>query len=245
MKKRIWTLCILVTCLTANAQQWFEVGVKGGYGVSFLANKNFFNDNSFAPQISFGYMYGGKLGFNINENHAITVDVTTSLLSQKYNYNHINPDSTKSIYNRTIAYNALNVLLMYRKAGDGGYFEIGPQYSMVNNAKQSDGMTNTKNIDVSANLAKSYYSAVVGFGGYLMGTDNFRVVLGFRASYAFTDLLSEQGKQNGFPATHTYPAYKAINPISGMMLMELNFDVGYFARSRCKKRKLNFILFSK
>jgi hypothetical protein len=245
MKKQFVAIFILICSLNTYSQQWFEAGVKGGYGVSFLANSNLFNDHSFSPQISFGYMYGGKIGFNFNENHAITVDVTTGSIEQKYNYGHLNPDSSKTIYNRSIGFDALNILLMYRKAGDGGYFEIGPQLSTITKTRGSDGFTQTKNVDISANLAKSYYSAVVGFGGYILGSDDFRLILGFRASYAFTDVLSSAGRQSSFPSTTHYTNYKAINPVTGMMLMELNFDVGYFARSRCKKRKLSFLLFSK
>ena len=224
---------------------WIEAGLKGGYGVNFLINKNYYSDHNFSPKLSFGYMFGGKIGINFNETHSVTIDVTSSVFEQKFNYSTLNADSvTRTIYSGSIGYNSLDFLLMYRKASDGGYIEIGPQYSMVAKVRLKDEANSAANTtDVASNMVKSYYSAVFGFGGYLVGTENFRVTIGFRAAYGLTDIISSVGKQNNFPVPNEYPAYKPTHPLTGMMVMEMNYDIGYFARSKCKKRKVRFLLF--
>jgi hypothetical protein len=243
MKKITAVLSLFLLSQAIHAQGWFEVGAKGGYGVNFLVNKNFYSDHYFSPKLSFGYMYGGKIGINFNDSHAITIDVTSSVFEQKYNYSLLNADSTRTIYARSMGFSTLDFILLYRKASDGGYIEIGPQYSMLSKAKWSDGANKLQNTDVSGNLVKSYYAAVFGFGGYLAGTENFRVTIGFRATYALNDIISSTGKLNNFPSLTKYDTYKPSNPLTGQLILELNYDVGYFARSKCKKRKLRFLLF--
>lgn len=246
MKKIAIVLSFFIYSSIVFAQGgWIECGLKGGYGVNFLINKNYYSDHNFSPKLSFGYMYGGKIGINFNETHSVTVDVTSSVFEQKYNYSTLNADSlTRSIYTGGVGFNTLDFLLMYRKASDGGYIEIGPQYSMVSKVKLNDGGSSATPVaDPSSNMIKSYYAAVFGFGGYLVGTENFRVTIGFRAAYGLTDLITSAGKQNNFPVRNTYPAYKPTNPLTGMMVLEMNYDIGYFSRSKCKKRKVRFLLF--
>lgn len=245
MKKITLILSIFICTQVVYAQGWIEAGIKGGGGVNFLINKNFYSDHNFSPKLSFGYMYGGKIGINFNESHSITIDVTSSVFEQKYNYSILNADSlTRTIYSGSLGFNTIDFLLMYRKASDGGYIEIGPQYSMVSKIimKSEDPAAQTSASDISANMEKAYYAAAFGFGGYLVGTENFRITIGFRATYGLSDLISSKGKENGFPISK-YENNKSTNPLTGMMVLEMNYDVGYFARSKCKKRKLRFLLF--
>ena len=132
---------------------------------------------------------------------------------------------------------------MYRHTKNASYFEIGPQISTIKKAVGSDNATNTTNADISGNLVKTYYSAVIGAGGILAGTENFRVILGFRVMYALSDIVSPQGQSNNFPTGNTYSSYQKSNPLSAMMVMELNYDLGFFASSNCKKKKTSFLFF--
>ncbi len=180
MKKFTIAAGIFLCSLSVFSQVWVDAGLKGGYGLDLIANKNFFDDHHFSPKLSTGYMFGGKVGFNFNSNHAVTLDITSSAINQKYTYSLVNPDSSLSNYNRSIGFNSINFLLMYRKSKNGTYFEIGPQYSMITKTRFSDNFASSANTDISADLVKSYYSAVIGFGGYITGTDNFGIVLGCR-----------------------------------------------------------------
>ena len=243
MKKITIAFSIFIFSQTLYSQTWFDIGLKGGYGADFLINKNFYNDRYFSPKLSFGYILGGKIGINFTEMHAVTIDVTTSSFDQSFNYSHLNTDSSRTMCTRSFGFNSLNFLLMYRKTANVSYFEIGPQYSMITKTRGSDNFTQTKNVDISENLVESYYSAVIGFGTFLAGTDNFRVVLGFRFSYVLNDIISSTGQQINFPSITKYDSYKPSNPFSAMLVAELNFDLGYFTKSKCSKKKTAFLLF--
>ncbi len=243
MKKITIAFSIFIFSQTLYSQTWFDIGLKGGYGPDFLANNNLYNDRYFSPKLSFGYMFGGKIGVNFNEKHAVTLDVTSSSFDQSFNYSHLNIDSSRTQYKRSFGFNSLNILLMYRKTANVSYFEIGPQYSMITKTRGSDNFTPTNNTDISANLVQSYYSIVAGFGGFMAGTENFRVVLGVRFSYALDDVISRTGKQINFPSITKYDSYKTSNPLTAMMVMELNLDLGYFTKAKCKKKGMHFLLF--
>ncbi len=243
--KKITTITSLLFIFSHSvySQSWLEVGLKGGYGLDFLINKNISNDKTHTVKFSYGYTYGGKLGWNFNQSHAITLDVLYSGFSQNYQYYIVNRDSTKSIYNKSIVFNALDFLLMYRHTKNASYFEIGPQISTIKKASITDSNPNNTNGDISGNLAKTYYSAVIGAGGMLAGTENFRIILGFRVMYALTDIISPQGQSNNFPTGNAYSTYQKSNPLSAMMVMEFNYDLGFLASSNCKKKKTSFLFF--
>lgn len=225
------------------SQSWLEIGLKGGYGLDFLINKNVSSDVTHTSKFSFGYMYGGKLGWNFNEEHAVTFDVLYSGFGKSYEYYMLNPDSSKTFSNKSFSFNSLDFLLMYRHIKNASYFEIGPQFSTVKKAVGSDDLSNTKNVDISDNLVKTYYSGVIGAGALLAGTENFRVTLGFRVIYAFDDIVSAYGQNNYFPSGNKYDTYKKTNPLSAMMVIEFNYDLGFLASTNCKKKKVSFLFF--
>ena len=84
MKKLIIISILFIFSNSLFSQSWLEVGLKGGYGLDFLINKNISNDKTHTAKFAFGYTYGGKLGWNFNEEHAVTLDVLYSGFSQNY-----------------------------------------------------------------------------------------------------------------------------------------------------------------
>ncbi len=240
MKKIPPTLLMVLLSFLSFSQTWFDVGLKGGYGLNLMYNKNYFSDNNFTPKMSFGYMYGGKVGFNFNEDHSVTMDVISSAFNQGYYYNRLNADSSRSNYSRSISFNSINILLLYRKMKAASYFEVGPQYSAILKATGNDDIAGKS--DVSGYLAKSYYSLALGFGGFVVGTENFGVTIGFRFSYSLSDAISPEGKSVHFPSQTNYSSYSPTNPFTGIMVMELNYDLGFIAKAKCGK-KTKFVMF--
>lgn len=243
MKKFPLVLMIFVSnCICA--QKWLDLGAKGGYGVNLLYNNNFFNDREFNPKLSYGYCYGGKIGFNFNEEHSITLDVVSSVFNQAYTYNKtvVNPDSsvTKTYHELSIGFSNLDFLLLYRKMKSASYVEVGPQYSLIVNTRGNDSQTGK--MDVSPYLVKSYYAIALGFGGFVIGSENFGALVGLRISYALNDILNNQGQQIHFPSTNKYSSYSPSNPVSALMILEFNYDLGYLASSKCGK-KTKFLMF--
>lgn len=240
MKNTPLTLAFLLFASLSYSQTWFDLGVKGGYGLDLLYNQNFFNGRDFTPLLSYGYMYGGKVGFNFNTEHSITMDVNTSYFNQQFAYSFLNADSSRSNYTRGIGFNSLNFLPMYRKMKSSSYVEVGPQYSTVLKSRGTDSYLGGS--DISPYIIKSYYSVVLGFGGFVMGTENFGITLGFRFSYTFNDLVTKNGQLINFPSTTPYATYNKNNPISALMVMEFNYDLGYLVNSKCGK-KTKFLMF--
>lgn len=240
MKKTTSTLTIILLATISFSQTWFDLGLKGGYGLNLLYNQNYFNDQNFTPMLSFGSMFGGKLGFNFNEEHSITFDVGSTIFNQEFNYSKVNADSTRSYFSRSIGFNSLNFLLMYRKLKSSGYFEIGPQYSTLSKAMISDSYNGKS--DASSYFAKSYYSMILGFGGFVVGTENLGVTLGIRLAYTINDIVSKEGQLINFPSITSYSSYKPGNPFSALLVMEINYDLGYLASAKCGK-KTKFLMF--
>lgn len=243
MKKLLLVLSISLFSNVLFSQSWVEVGLKGGYGMDFISNKNIVDDTSHVAKFSFGNTFGGKVGYNFNYDHGITLDVLYSTFNKRYQYMGFAADSSYKAFNKDFRFQALDFLLMYRHVKNASYFEIGPQYSVVRKGIYNDTNGDIKKLDVADNLVKNYFSAVIGAGGMLAGTENFRVILGFRVQYTFTDIVSPYGQKNNFPTGNEYDSYKKTNPISAMMVLELNYDLGFLTSSNCKNKRTTFMFF--
>lgn len=240
MRKIILTSLFAFGLLTTQAQQWVDLGFKYGIGLSHLYNSNIFNDKGINQEFSFGQSIGGKFGFNLHEYHEITFDFMSSNMGYEYTFFNTEPNETK-----TMTMRGIDMGLFYRHNKNGSYFEIGPQLSRIKSVREShSGMSGGEN--TTENFEDQYFSAVLGFGGYLIGTENIGLTMGFRFSYSFQDVLSEAGGKNQtsyYPAnsasTQTnYDSYAATHPVSLLFIAEINFDFAYIARASCRRAKL-------
>jgi len=243
LRKSVVSFALVILSFATYSQNWIDVGLKGGYGLTMFYNQNIFEDQTYNHQLSGGYTFGGKFGFNMGEKHEITFDVMSSGFKQKFKFNvadslsSANPEYNTEITNRT-----LDLMLMYRNNNEGRYFEIGPVLSIIRSAKQSDSFFNYSNADVKNHWEKNGYGLAMGFGAYMFGTENFGITFGARFSYMISDAISQVGQANNFPTGNTYSTYKASHPFSAMVVMELNYDLGYMAQASCSKRR-KIILF--
>jgi len=242
MKKAITIFLFFFSSLSFS-QFYFDAGLKGGYGLTLLMNKNVTNDSHVVSEFSFGHMFGGKIGLNFNEKYCINLDVSASSFNQAYT---IKGDSFR--WDKAINIRTLDVAVLFRNYVEGTYFEIGPQYSLVQKATETNSVLGGS--DVKKNLEPSYYSAVLGFGAVL-GTDNVSLVMGFRATYALSDIVSDKGGRSTVPAypidetfyKASYTTYKPSNPLTVRFMAELTFDLGYFTHSTCGKKRTRFVSF--
>ena len=238
MLKSFYSLIfVLVFQVTSYAQPYLDFGIKGSYGWNFLINSNIMDDDSLNHQISFGYAYGGKFGFNFSPNHEITFDVMLSKFRQKFEY--LDPTyPTKKYHFRCLEFSAMDLLVMYRNnLDDGTYFEIGPQLSLLKSSIDIDKNPAAiiKEIEVNEFLNPKYTSMVMGFGGYIIGTENFSVGLGLRIKYSPFDLLSEKGKDSFYPRWKAYDSHKPFTPLTMELVLEINYEI--FLVSSTKKNK--------
>ena len=225
--------------------KWIDLGVKISYSPNILFNLNQFNDNIYSPKYSAGYVFGGKLGFNFNDEHQIIVEG----LHAMRNY-EIDLKSELISGTQLFKHTSLDIPLLYRKNdSNGGYFEIGPQLSLYNNPEiEFDGTT--LGGDYSDELVKNNYAAVMGFGQYVGLGDKLGFMFGFRFGYNLTDIISKDYQTDAGSFLYTPITeeavesfeYEATNPMFAMVTLEFNFDLGYMVSSKCGK-STKFMLF--
>ena len=137
--------------------------------------------------------------------------------------------------------NAIDIPILIRhNKSNGSYFEIGPQYSIVKKVSET---LETGAANASSWFDKNYWSGVVGFGGYLMGWENFGISTGFRISYTLADIVGNEAPADTYTYTaRNYNSYKSSNPLVFVFVLEFNYDLGYMAKSPCTGRR-SFLFF--
>ncbi len=229
---------------------WVDVGMKAGFGPTFIVNNNVWNDKKVGNLLSYGNMLGGRLGFNFNEYHQILTDVMKSTCKQKFSIKA----SDSLTYKKEIQFSTLDISFLYRSHTDGGgYIEVGPQYSMVKAASQTIQLPSSDlpEVNVLDYYNKKYYAVVFGFGANFMGGNNFSILLGARMAYGLNDLVNDKGGKNqlvSFPMNDDYydtdyKSYKSTKPLSALLVIEATYDVGFWAHSKCGKGRSKFISF--
>ncbi len=219
-----------------NAQIWLDIGAKGGYGLGVLLNNNLMQDNLHEMRLGAVYSYGGKVGLNFGRRHGFTFDALWATNSQKYDFS----TGIVDIQNNELAWENMHMYVMYRLQTDGVYFELGPRFSTFRNLSHT-----FAGLDIAGdgNYADRATGAAIGWGGYLFGNEFFALMFGMRLDYSITDMVSEQGQGNNFPAPYRIPrygAYQSTNPVTGQIVLELNFGLGGYAKRRCGERAFVF-----
>ena len=244
MKKSLFTIIAIFVSTSIFAQAWTDIGVKFGYGIGLLINKNVFDDVSYSHEINGSYNFGGKISLNVGDHNAITFDAMLSQMKQNFNYSIAGGPTTNR---NEIVWNNLDLYLMLRTNRQGAYLEIGPMMSRVRKITQTDTVHGSfgEGNDVSAFYIDRYFSAVLGGGSYMYGEGKFTTMLGMRLHYGLQDIISPRGQDYdndfAFPnpsrnPSNIYDTYQSTNPIFVEFILELNFGLGYFAKAACSNR---------
>ncbi|MBK6347983.1 MAG: outer membrane beta-barrel protein [Bacteroidales bacterium] len=240
--KRFLLLAVLqFAVLVAFSQTWFDIGLKGGIGSSFMYNSQIFKNQDIVHKFKPGYTFGGKLGFNFIQEHQITFDVMKTTYNQAFTYTPADgPTGSENL--REYTFGGLDMLVMYRTNRSGTYFEIGPQWSTYSTVKFSDnGSTAFTEENVSKMIKKSNFGMAVGFGGYIFGTDNFGVATGLRFNYMFNDMATAEGNDANFPILKDTGESNPTHNLGVLFVIEMNYDFGYLVSSRCGQRTKLFV----
>ncbi len=251
MKKILLAVSFIFFFQVAQSQVWIDVGVKVGYGMSLLYNSNIFDDVPYNHQFGGGLGFGGRVGLNFGKHHGFTMDVMSHSMKQKFEYKL---DFTgDDFHTNLIEWKNLDLYLLYRGSSHKVYVEVGPMFSLVRKLKQTDSriteaelVAATTATGISDFYRDNYVSGVIGFGGYLVGTETVSLNIGFRIHYAFQDFISDLGQDpdpsgaiKSFPAPirdNTYDPYKKTSPLMGEVSLELNFGLGGTAKTNCSDR---------
>ncbi len=237
---KILFIIALTGCLSPlQAQLWIDAGIKGSYGLTMLYNTNIFNDGYYSYQLNSGYGYGGRLGLNFGPHNGVALEALRATHRQDWEYDNVLfPGS----YTSSVRWDTWDLFLLYRFYSERAYVELGPKYALVRRIEQMDDFT-PFDVDDTDYYEKNYPSAVLGFGGYLAGSEAFALVLGFRVDYALTDFVSDQGQNANYPnpvRSIAYSEYKGTHPLSAQVSLELSFAIGEYAKANCGKRSFLF-----
>jgi hypothetical protein len=234
-----------IIAIAQKSNVWLEFGLTGNGGLGMITNKNIWNDQKTVNStLSFCYGGGIKIGLNLSSSHEILINPEFGIKNQRFK---INLDSID--YEKNIQVRGLDVSLLYRyHSENGGYVEIGPQFSTIANVSE---LNNGEKFDVSNNFNKGNISGVFGFGSNFVQSNAFTWTIGFRFVYGFKDLVSNEG---GNGSSFSYPLndgiynkkfenYQPTKAVALLLHTEFNFDLGYFAKSNCKRGRVSFMKF--
>jgi hypothetical protein len=228
MKKTILLLFVIFS-FSLNAQElWFDAGIKGAWGPTLLINNNAMSESYLNQQVNTGFGYGAKFAINFGYIHGFTFDLMMNSAHQSYEVTDVKYTPVD------VKWKTYDLYVLYRLYRTINYMEIGPKFSKVASFRNND-------VDSKQFYIDSYPSAVLGFGWYVFGNKAFTGTLGIRIEYAFNDILSQEGKDNGYPVnpykTEPYENYATTNPLIAQLSFELNWGLGYFAKTACGERK--------
>ncbi len=218
-----------------QAQIWVELGLKGMMGMTGFHNKNLANDSRYDQQLGLATSVGGVLGFNFGDYHGLNVEALSATHHQSFSFR--GTDGLNNTVN--MKWKSTDLYLVYRWYRDNGAFlELGPKITYIHEVQQALGTDWAK---VNDQYAAQYYSAVLGVGGFVVANEILAIKTGIRAEYALTDLVSEQGRVNGYPAPYTaFESYAETRPFRLGMYLEITFGVGGLAQSMCGDRGFIF-----
>lgn len=237
MRKFLTIIALIFTVNSGYTQGYIDVGAKGYFGTTWLFHETILNDPDYIHEISLGAGPGFKLGINFNESVEIVGEVFYFNFNQKYSITENDINWHKHISMTTID---LPILLRTNNSS-GSYFEVGAQYSMMQSVTENSSLGN---INAADNFDQHYWSAILSFGGYMMGWENFGISMGFRFAYSFDDITQSQGEFESYTGTvSALPSKKSTNPFTAGLVLEFNYDLGYMVRSPCTGRR-SFILFN-
>ncbi|GLR16298.1 outer membrane beta-barrel protein [Portibacter lacus] len=234
LKNILLGLALVFTVQGLSAQKvylWLDAGVKGSYGPNMMVNADILNGFNYTPKINGSYSFGAKFGFNFGEYYALTVDGMYSQFKQQFTYK---PDlSTQTAINE-YRWSSIDLYPLLRYNRSINYVEIGPRISWLRNARQAN---NTSGFtDVTGDFNDISYSAILGFGWYAAGDDAFTAIIGVRLGYDLQDFVSEAGHANNQVDLGLVEGDASTNPAFVQLVFELNWGLGYYAKTVCGGR---------
>lgn len=221
-------------------QLWFDVGIKGGPGAGFPINKTLNNDGRFGATAGFNYFFGGKVGINYGHYVGFTCDVDYGGYKFGFTQAEVPGKVQTENYRYKISYNALNVMPMFRFTKEASYLEIGPQFSFIKNPLIEDEAYPLSAPSGNEYINNNLTGITFGFGGHMIGNEIISLMAGLRFNYVISNLTSDTWSSSNFPFSN-YPSITETaktNPINVQVVFELNYSLGYIAKSSsgCGKR---------
>lgn len=229
MKYFFTFLFVITLAIAAHSQLWFDGGIKGAYGPTLMYDHNVFDSGTYKHKLTAGHAIGARLGVNFGYHAGLSLEYSGATSKQDF--------SVQSKVFNTFKWKHNNYLLLFRYSGNGGYFEIGGEYSKIKDIELEHHEPSSKE-DVSDRFEKNYKSGVLGFGSYLMGGGLFTANIGIRMHWSIDDMVNEAGKELRYPLVihESFDPTKKTLATAAQLQIELNYAFGRFAKSACHDR---------
>ena len=200
------------------------------YGYTGFYDKNIASDPQHEYALQGALAFGGVVGLNLGAFHGINLEGLFLNNRQQLDFRDNGDQSTNRV-----AWENLDLYLLYRGYfANASYVEIGPKMSRVRSTEQ---IFADQVLESGDRYESSYYSAVAGFGTFLTGNEIMTLKLGLRLEYALTDLVSEAGREAGFPAFYqTFETDTQTRPFRAGISLELNFNLSKAGKRICGRR---------
>lgn len=187
MRKLLLSIALIAGGITAGAQG-LKVGLGGGVNSTWLLNKNVSDQGD---AIDFASTMGGAFGLKaqyfFNDKMGVEMDILYSGHNQKYKISDGDFESKTKL-----SYIDIPVLFRYG-GGQGFYFEVGPQISILSGAKEDRdfGIFNTDGRNVEHSFNNTNFGLVLGLGADIPVADFLTITAGVRFGYGFSDVTKE------------------------------------------------------
>ncbi|MBK9798962.1 MAG: PorT family protein [Bacteroidetes bacterium] len=186
-------LAFSISFINTVFAQKAEVGFSGGYGTTWLLNKNMFDRGSeLDPVVSGAGNYGLAATFYFTEKVGLGIELNSATINQKYK-----GDIGGTSFTSKTKINFLDIpLLLKLKSGKSGfYFEIGPKLSYTLAASETVNSSlvyfSSTGGAVKGDFNNALISGVIGVGGRINVVDAVTISMGVRFAGTITDATKE------------------------------------------------------
>ncbi len=225
----------------ATPVKCLSIAVKGGGGNSILINSDAMKDagaefNYITP--SFGY--GGRLTLTYGDFIGFGVDFMNTHFGQEYSIKYKDLSYTK-----TISLKTMDITPFFRYTSlKGVYVEIGPRFSTLKTAEEKNSIDDDfrPTTDMKNQYENKITSMLFGAGLPLFKNERINFNLGFRATYGFSDLITDENYYvlNDGVNVPDYVATAKTNPFVFQGILELDYIFGFWGKASCGKGRLVF-----
>ncbi len=227
-----------------NVAQWYSFAFKGGFGTSYLINKNIGEDvNVVSEFFTPSYSAGARIGVSFGDNFGIFFESLYYSFGQSYELSKFRPK--KFVYNKRVELTSIDYALLLRYAGGSGrYFEIGLKKSSLLTAKITNSIENPNFYPTDSILNafyKNYNNMFVGVGLALSRKPRTEFNVGLRFNFALSNIISNENliMDDGLYQP-IYKEHKSMKPVTIHLMAEYNYYFGFYTQATCGKSGAKF-----
>ena len=200
MKKYMLLTVAILFVFTSYAQ--FKIGAQASFSNTWLLNRNLSDaGDRVDPLASFAPGYGFQFVYVFNEAIGISSGIGLSNYLQK-----TDGEVFGERYEAETNLSFLEIPILARFENEGGtYFEVGPMFSFLSEAKESftpessNGLLGSYSDEVfDDDFNSTMIAAVVGFGILVDLSDNMQLTAGLNLVYGLNDATTEYTEQEAF-----------------------------------------------